>query len=71
MTSPRRTRSGHLVPWAVNYFAGIEEQERLRGQGVELGLGGSELGALGRAMAEQREALATPEARAPDPAPDR
>lgn len=41
---------------------GVQEQDRLRGEGVRLDLDSAELAALGRAMAEQREALAPAQA---------
>jgi hypothetical protein len=66
VTAPRQTRSGAWVPWALDYFAGVDEQDRLRGEGLTLDLDSAELAALGRAMAEQREAQAPPLAQAHD-----
>jgi hypothetical protein len=51
---PRRTRSGLLRPWVVDYMNGRAEQQRLsRELGVDLDLDPIEAHALGVAIADQ------------------
>jgi hypothetical protein len=55
----RRTRSGAWRPAAVNYLDGLVEVRRLREEeGLDVNMTTDEITALGRAMADQREAQA-------------
>jgi hypothetical protein len=67
VTSARRDRNGHLVPWVVDYFNGVEEVERMRARGLSVEMTTTEVHALGVAIAEQREGRGHAVGLDPDP----
>jgi hypothetical protein len=56
MTEPRRTRSGGLVPVAIDQWRGLQEAERLAEElGVDVAVTMDQAHALGVALAEKQE----------------
>lgn len=67
MIGARRDRKGHLVPWVVDYFNGVEEVQRMRARGLSVNMTATEIHALGVAIAEQREGRGHAVGLDPDP----